>query len=40
MSAVKNFLMAGLVLKVYRQQQFRGFSSDFGPLLICGLGAT
>jgi|GEM_PF-3516674 len=32
--------MAGIMLKVYRQQQFRGFSGDFSLLLIYGLGAT
>jgi len=31
--------MAGVVLEVYRWQQFKGFSGDFGPLLIFGLGA-
>jgi hypothetical protein len=40
MSAVKHFLMADIVPKVYRQQQFREFSGDFSPLLIYGLGAT
>lgn len=40
MSAVKYFLMAGIVLKVYRRQQFMGGSGDFSPLLIYGLGAT
>ncbi len=39
MSAVKHFLMADMVLKVYKQQQFRVFPCDFHPLLICGLGA-
>lgn len=40
MSAVKRFLMAGIVLIVYERQQFMGFPGGFSPLLIRELGAT